>query len=353
MGNAMKKAVLIFCIFILALELSAYETGTFNRTYTDPARNRQIPTTIYYPIDSANPLTSYPFVVFGHGFNGNCTSYGYLTQQMINLGWIIVYPRTEEVFSFNVTDLAKDMAFLHDAFYAENWSFTSPFYGIIDTLSIIAGYSMGGACAVAAAVQEPEYHSLVTMAAATYLYSSITSMAPSITIPSVTFSGSADVVAPPSNQQSIYNNLASDYKSFVSLTGVGHTGFYNNAIIYTVLEPWLMYLKTDSVYYIDQFEALLASYPASTLTYQISDNLIVILDAPQNTAINVADGSLTVSWDSILEAHSYKVYASENPYSGFADVSAQGSFTTGDRVVWTSPNLTSVKRFFYIRAIRE
>lgn len=355
----MKQAVVFFLVLSAIVSVFAYEMGEYTKTFIDPSRpTRQIPTTIFYPIDTNNPLAVYPYIVYGHGYGGSCESYGYLTANIINLGWIIVYPRTEEDYSTDTENLALDMAFLKEGFYLENMNFTSPVFNKIDTIAIVGGYSMGGACAVAAANWEPSFASLVTLAAAPRtllnLYPEAINMATGVETPSITYSGSTDWVASPTNNQiPIYNNLASFYKSFVSLTGVGHPEFYNNPLIYIILAPWLMYLRTGSVYYIDQFESVLNSYPAATLTWQHVDNLIVILDAPGNVSFNVENGILTISWDGILEAHGYKVCASEVPYTGFSEVTSQGTFTNGNRVSWTSTNLYMTQRFFYIKAYRD
>ncbi len=356
----MKRTYLIIVILILCLGLSAYEIGSFSKTFVDPARNnRQIPTTIFYPIDAINPLSTYPYIIYGHGWGGSCDSYGYLTNAVVNLGWIIVYPRTEESRIFyNTTNLARDMAFLKDAFYGENLNFTSPLYNQIEPLAIVGGFSMGGACAVVAASFEPEFASLVTLAAAPItllnLYPSSINMALSVTMPSVTISGSIDGTAPPNaNQVPIYNNLASVYKSFVSLTGQDHPNFYNNPVIYQFLEPWFSYVRTGSVYYIDQYEALLAGYPASVLTYQLMDNLVIDLEAPPNVVIDCSGTSVTLSWDRILEATGYRIFAGGLPQGGFTDVTSQGVITTGSRMNWTASNSGLERQFYYLKAIRE
>jgi len=217
---------------------------------------------------------------------------------------------------------------------------------------------MGGACAVAAATMNTTFASLVTMAAAPItvlnLYPSAINMALSVTIPSVTFSGSADVIASPNaNQLPIYNNLASDYKSFVSLTGQGHDSFYNNSLIYEVLDPWLNYVRTGSGYYIDTYETLLASYPASSLTYMISDNLIIIPGIPENFSIEINNSSLTLSWDMVMEAHGYKVFASDYAESGFADISSTGTFAPGDRISWSASAPANNHMFYKVTSYRE
>lgn len=355
----MKKLIVLVLLCLFAVSISAYTVGQYAKTFIDPNRNnRQILTWIYYPIDDSNPMDTYPYIVYGHGWNGNCTYYTTLTNAVVNLGWIIAYPRTEEgMFSYNTENLALDMAFLKEAVYLETIDFTSPIYNKVDTLAVVGGYSMGGACAVAAATMEPSFDSLITLAAAPQtllnLYPETINMAADVTIPSITFSGSADTVAPPStNQIPIYNNLASDYKSFVSFTGQVHDSFYNNPMIPVILNPWFSYLKTGSVYYIDVFEAVLDSYEGS-LTHEIVNNLVIELDSPDNIEITIENGSLTINWDIILEAHSYAVFVSENPNSGFLDITNQGVIILGERVSWTIASIPDGHKFYYIKSLRE
>ncbi len=355
----MKKILCVLLLYLAALHILAYRIEQYDVTFYDASRNRNILTWIYYPVDDDNPLTSYPYFVFGHGWNGDCTYYGSITNGVVNQGWIIAYPRTEEsMFGYNTTNFAQDLAFMKDAVFDETLDFTSPLYGKVSDLAIVGGYSMGGACAVGAASLQPSYASIVTMAAAPRtwlnLYPQAITLATGVTIPSLTYSGSSDNTAPPNdNQIPLYNNLASVYKSFVSLTGQGHISFYDNQTIYAVLAPWLSYIKTGSLYYLDQFEALLDSYPGSTLTYQIVNNLVIEVSPPQNVYINAESDGLILSWESNPEAHGYRVYRSYDPYVGFIDVTGEGSFSGGGGSGWSTPNTPYGQWFYRIIAFRN
>ncbi len=355
----MKKIPMFIFLYLITLSLSAYEIRQYSKTFVDPARNnRSIPTTIFYPFDVNNPTAEYPYIVYGHGYTGSYTDYPVLTNAIVNLGWIIAYPTTEGGYIVSTSNFALDLAFLKNAIYNLSISdSTAAIYNKVDTLAIVGGYSMGGACAVAAATFEPSFASLVTLAAAPItwlnLYPAAITMAANVTMPSITYSGFVDNIAPQDeNQIPIYNNLASIYKSFVSFTNQGHPSFYDNPLIYVILEPWLQFIKTNSGYYLDEFESVLASYPASTLTYQIVDNLIIIPSIPDNVSIIVDNGSLIISWDIVLDAHSYKVFASNNPYTGFTDVTNQGFFTTGSRISWNTTLTGAEQRYFYIKSFR-
>lgn len=355
----MKLCLCVILLCIMTSGLYSYMQGFYEKTFIDPNRNnRQILTWIYYPIDNENPAAVFPYYIFGHGWTGNCTYYTTFTNALTNLGFIIAYPRTEEGYFVNTEALALDMVFLKEALYLETLNFSSPLYTKIDTLAIVGGYSMGGACAVAASYYEPDYASLITLAAAPRtwlnLYPSSINMALQVEASSITFSGSDDTVAPPStNQIPIYNNLVSDYKSFISFTGQVHENFYNNPLIPSILEPWLAYIKTRSLYYLDAYESLLASFNSTQLTYSAVNNLQIILDTPENVLCNIDSNNISISWDRNYDAQGYQVYASDSPFTGFTDVTNTGTTTIGQRVVWNSYSPMETKRFYFIKAIRN
>lgn len=271
----MKKLILTASVILIAINTFAYTIGQYSKVFVDPARNRNINTVVFYPIDENNPGETFPYIVFGHGWLVNYTFTQTLTDNLVNLGWVVAHPRTEEGLFPNHEAFALDLAFLRLAVYSENENTESVLFGKMDTLSVVMGYSMGGGCSVVASASDDTYDSVVTFAAAETNVSAIAAAA-SVVIPSVTFSGSSDTVAPPgSHQIPIYTNLASVYKSFVSITGAGHLNLFSNALIPLILEPWFNYLKTADTAYIDELEAVLAANPTA-LTWQSVNNLPVV-----------------------------------------------------------------------------
>jgi esterase/lipase len=270
----MKRTLILIGFIIAVINLSAYIIGQYTKTFFDASRTRNIQTVIFYPIDENNPDAVFPYIVFGHGWLVNYTFTQTLTDNLVNLGWIVAHPRTEEGVFPSHEQFALDLVYLRGAVLMENSASGSPLFNSVDTLALVMGYSMGGGCAILAAATDPGYDSIVTFAAAETDVSAIAAAA-NVTIPSVTFSGSADTVAPPASHQiPIYNNLDSNYKSFVSINGAGHLNLFSNALIPEILNPWLSYLKTGDIGFIGAYEAALADN-SSSLTYQIENNLVI------------------------------------------------------------------------------
>jgi hypothetical protein len=253
--------------------MSAYTTAQYTASFTDTSRNRQIQTVIYYPAEIADIGQPIPYIIFGHGWVMNHTFYTTLTDTLIDLGWVICFPRTEEGLFPSHSDFATDLSFLCGEVLTENLNSSSPLYGHLSNLAVAMGHSMGGGAAVLAVGLDNSFASLITFAAAETSPSAI-SGAIDVTIPSITFSGSSDTIAPPSQHQiPIYNNLASNYKSYISLNSAGHLDLYSNALLSPILTPWFQYLKTDSLTYLDSYENVLEQNSAF-LTYQIEDNIV-------------------------------------------------------------------------------
>ena len=71
---------------------------------------------------------------------------------------------------------------------------------------------------------------------------------------------------------------------------------------------------------------------------------IVILDAPENVVITITD-SLTITWNPVTYADVYKIWSSDNPYTGFTTLE-----DTVPEESWTTSIPQLGKRFYYIIA---
>ena len=70
------------------------------------------------------------------------------------------------------------------------------------------------------------------------------------------------------------------------------------------------------------------------------------LDPPANVQIQLNSSSIQLSWDAVPGATSYKVYSSDDPYTGFTED------TTGMFNVTSWTTLTAAqKKFYYVKAI--
>ncbi|HNW99478.1 MAG TPA: T9SS type A sorting domain-containing protein [Bacteroidales bacterium] len=234
------KKILFFLtailIFINFQTFSQYLIGHQAITYIDSARsNRSVATHVYYPATSAGETTpiasgQFPVIVFGHGFAMTYDAYMYFKDTMTTRGYIVVFPTTESSWtSPSHTNFGLDFAFLVNKMKMEGNTPASLFYGHIAPQSAIMGHSMGGGSSFLGCQNNTVPTCMVTFAAATTNPSSITA-AKYVTIPALVVSGSADCVAGPStNQQPMYDSLASNCKFFLSITGGGHCYFGDNS----------------------------------------------------------------------------------------------------------------------------
>ncbi len=72
-------------------------------------------------------------------------------------------------------------------------------------------------------------------------------------------------------------------------------------------------------------------------------NLVEAVEIPNNVSISSLDNQITISWDAVLGATSYKIFASDFPDGEFTDISAEGSFL-GDPALVSDFSLTSSRK---------
>jgi len=77
-----------------------------------------------------------------------------------------------------------------------------------------------------------------------------------------------------------------------------------------------------------------------------NNSLPGILSTPANVSINIDGNNVIITWDVVPNATLYKVYSSENPYSGFNSPDPTGIFID---TTWTAP-VTNEKKFYYVTA---
>jgi predicted dienelactone hydrolase len=75
-----------------------YAVATVEYTWTDPARNRQVPVKIYYPQAPGGPNGAiatgpFPVIVFSHGLGGTRENYAYLGEHWASYGYVSVHPQ--------------------------------------------------------------------------------------------------------------------------------------------------------------------------------------------------------------------------------------------------------------------
>ncbi|MBD3237648.1 MAG: hypothetical protein GF330_13160, partial [Candidatus Eisenbacteria bacterium] len=209
----------------------AYELGHTDRIFVDPTRgNRQIPSEIYYPAETAGedvPLASppaggFPVVAFGHGFLIPWEDYDFVWEGLVPAGYFVVLPDTESGLLPDHEDLGLDLAFVISALREAGDNPGSPFYEGVAGTAVACGHSMGGGASFLAAASDPTITALANFAAAETNPSAIDAAA-SITAPALLFSGSVDCVTPPADHQlPMYDTLASDCRAWANLLGASH-----------------------------------------------------------------------------------------------------------------------------------
>lgn len=224
---------IIFFVIISTAQTMAqtYSTGNFQHTFIDPDRdNRPILTEIYYPVGTNKDDIAegeFPVLIFGHGFVMVWSAYENLWEHFVPNGFVMAFPRTESGFSPNHLNFGLDIAFLAQAIQEMGADPESVLHGGLNGKTAVMGHSMGGGASVLAAAQNGFIHALLPLAPAETSPSAIAAAA-SVTVPSLVFAASSDDVTPENvHQIPIYEALASESKSYVSITGGGHCYFAN------------------------------------------------------------------------------------------------------------------------------
>lgn len=236
-------ALILFCLLFFATSIFAqHQIGHTQITFQDPARgNRNIQTEIYYPGSTSGDDVSmvagdFPVIVFGHGFVMAWDAYQNLWEEFVPRGYIMVFPRTEgSIVSTNHQEFGWDLQFLVTAMQNEGTTPSSIFFNGVASETALMGHSMGGGASFLAADSlctnsNSNLKTLIGLAPAESTTNGVSSInsALSITVPSVVLSGSSDGVTPPVDHHiPMYDNLASNCKTFINVLGGAHCYFAN------------------------------------------------------------------------------------------------------------------------------
>lgn len=302
-----KNTIQLICFVLINFSVfGQFPIGSTTITFNDPARSggfgsgggagRQIQTEIYYPAIAAGTNATvatgvFPVITFGHGFAMSWDAYQNIWEHYVPLGYIVVFPRTEgSIFpSPSHGDFGLDLKQVDEKMQLLNSDAGSVFYQKISSNSAIMGHSMGGGATILAGSGNTSVETIIGLAPAETTPSAITAST-GVTVPAIIFSGSQDGVTPPNdNHLPIYNGLASDCKSFVSIVGGGHCYFANTNFncdfgettsstgititrleqqtrTFSILDPWFDYiLKGNSVSYSTYLSALTA-FPTEVIS---------------------------------------------------------------------------------------
>lgn len=207
-----------------------FAIGHTTVSFTDAARNREIPVEIYYPADSAGdnvPLpastgASFPSVVFGHGFVMGWDAYENIWEALVPKGFILLFPKTETGILPSHLEFGRDISFVANQIGLLGQSEPSLFYNRVADATAVMGHSMGGGAAFLAAQLNPDIDALVTLAPAETNPSAIAAAA-AVSASALVVSAGNDCVTPPSsNQLPMYEALAGGCKTYVNILGGSH-----------------------------------------------------------------------------------------------------------------------------------
>ena len=241
----------IFILLFLSTTISAQHfIGNYSIVFQDSSRsNRDILTEIYYPAYSQGQSTpavagQFPIIIFGHGSAIPTNTYQNLWQEFVARGYIMVFPTTEGGIISNHQQFGWDLQFLVTKIQYEGNNSSSPIYNIVANNTALMGHSMGGGALFLAADSlcgnnNNQLKTIIGLAPAESFSNGVSSItsAGSITIPTLILSGSQDGVTPPNiHHLPIYNNLASNYKTFISISGGAHCYFGNSNFVCDFLE---------------------------------------------------------------------------------------------------------------------
>ncbi len=228
----MRTLLLLLSALLLAVQAYSqpFLVGTTSLTLHDDVRNRDVPSTVYYPAivagaDQAVTAGSFSTLIFGHGFVMTVSAYAYLGQHYATKGYIVVLPTTEGGFAPDHGRFGLDLAFLAGALQALGTDANSPFFEHVGPSTVLMGHSMGGGAALLGAANNVNIQAVVVLAPAETNPSAITACA-SITVPTLIFGASEDCVTPiATNTQPMYDATAASCKAFVNILGGGHCYF--------------------------------------------------------------------------------------------------------------------------------
>ena len=237
------------------LNFCSISNRALQHNFQDPDRsNRNIETKIYYPVtiiddSTVTAIGQFPVIVFGHGFLISWDTYQNVWEEFVPEGYIMVFPTTEGgLFSTDHQQFGWDLQFLVTKIQNEGLNNNSPIYNSVDNNTALMGHSMGGGAAFLAADSlcnsgNNHLKTIIGLAPAESSSNGVSSIASAlnITVPALILSGSQDGVTPPTDHHiPIYNNLSSDCKTFISISGGGHCYFANPNIFATLQKVVLL-----------------------------------------------------------------------------------------------------------------
>lgn len=312
----MKQFLLVLSALSFSLSsLAQFAIGSRTITFTDPTRgNRQVPCDVYYPATSSGsnaPVANgiFPVVVLGHGFAMTVNAYENWWTEFVPEGYIFVLPDTEIGTIFpppDHEDFGLDLAFAAAEMQELNLDQGSSFFGKIAAKTALMGHSMGGGCSFLGAENNSLIDCVLGLAPAETNTSAIDAAA-NVTAPTLILWGTEDEVTPEADHAlAIYNNLASNCKTYVRIDEGAHCFFANynffcatgemnigtlsregqQEVSYALARPFFNYFLKDECSAYDDLQTEIATNP------DLGTN---ILSCPNDAPVIVENGGVLES----------------------------------------------------------
>jgi hypothetical protein len=125
-----------------------FGVGSLTLDLVDTARDRHLPTTVYYPASGSGPgatpaCGAFPLIVAGHGSQGTGASAASLHAFLTQAGYVLAAPTFPSGFDFRA--MTGDVRFVITKVLAESAGTGTPLQGLIDRPHVgYIGTSMGG-----------------------------------------------------------------------------------------------------------------------------------------------------------------------------------------------------------------
>ena len=283
-------AFLLICC-LAAAGTAEYPIGTRDVTFFDPARQRSVPTDLYYPALAGGadqppadpPPGGFPVVSVGHGYMMGASLYAWVANGLAAGGFVVAVPRTGGEMFPSHQQFGLDLAFLTRALKEAGEDPASPFFERIAETSAVMGHSMGGGCSFLAAASDPQITAVAGFAPAETNPSAIAACE-QITRPVLIFAGGHDCVTPPATHQiPMYEALPDGWRTLVTVDGASHCQWaayswacsfgegscpsptisrsQQQGLTLSLLRPWLQAVLLDDASAEQAFQQLLETTP--------------------------------------------------------------------------------------------
>jgi pimeloyl-ACP methyl ester carboxylesterase len=230
----LNKFILVITLLLMgAFAAQAYDVGRVSRDWFDEDREISVPVEIFYPAtENGNnvpiaipPDGGFPVIAFAHGYFIPWSDYSYVWEALVPEGYVLLMVRSGGEIDPDLEKFAQDISFLTRFFQQQSLLPESLWFHKVSEKNGVMGHSMGGGASLLVAAQDPTVDTVINFAAAETNPSAIAA-AESVTVPTLMITGSNDCVSPFANNQApMYDALASDTRSLITIDGASHCQF--------------------------------------------------------------------------------------------------------------------------------